>query len=202
MLTRPLRSTVRGFVSLETTGGFVLPAAPETPSRASRPPSRPCDVSSSPVVPPAGAGSDFEGHLTMDGSELARVEVIVEVPKGSRNKYEIDHDTGEVWLDRLLFTATRYPADYGFLPRTLAEDDDPLDALVLGDEPTFPGCHCWARPVAVFLMADEAGPDAKVLFVPDPDPRLGRRPRPARPSRAPPVRDPPLLRGLQGARAR
>ena len=107
----------------------------------------------------------------MDGSELARVEVIVEVPKGSRNKYEIDHDTGEVWLDRLLFTATRYPADYGFLPRTLAEDDDPLDALVLGDEPTFPGCHCWARPVAVFLMADEAGPDAKVLFVPDPDPR-------------------------------
>ncbi|HEX9683357.1 MAG TPA: inorganic diphosphatase [Acidimicrobiales bacterium] len=99
------------------------------------------------------------------------VEVIVEVPRGSRNKYEIDHDSGEVWLDRLLFTATRYPADYGFVPHTLAEDGDPLDAMVLGDEPTFPGCHIRARPVAVFLMADEAGPDAKLLCVPSDDPR-------------------------------
>ena len=98
-------------------------------------------------------------------SDTDRIEVVIEVPKGSRNKYEVDHDSGEVWLDRLLFTATRYPADYGFVPNTLGEDGDPLDALVLGEEPTFPGVHLWARPVAVFLMRDEAGPDAKLLCV-------------------------------------
>jgi inorganic pyrophosphatase len=102
------------------------------------------------------------------------IEVIVEIPKGSRNKYEIDHDSGEVWLDRMLFTATQYPADYGFVPHTLAEDGDPLDILVLLDEPTFPGCHIRARPVAVFWMEDEAGPDAKVLCVPSTDPRWER----------------------------
>ena len=64
------------------------------------------------------------------------VEVVVEIPKGSRNKYEIDHDSGELWLDRHLFTATTYPADYGFIPHTLAEDGDPLDILVILDEPT------------------------------------------------------------------
>ena len=99
------------------------------------------------------------------------VEVIVEIPKGSRNKYEIDHDTGAPWLDRTLFTATVYPTDYGFFPHTLGEDGDPLDALVLLDEPTFPGCHVLARPVGVFFMADEAGSDAKVLTVPHTDPR-------------------------------
>lgn len=99
------------------------------------------------------------------------IEVVVEIPKGSRNKYEIDHATGEVWLDRLLFTATRYPADYGFLAGTLGEDTDPLDAMVLGDEPVFPGVHLWARPVAAFLMRDEAGPDAKILCVPTDDER-------------------------------
>lgn len=97
--------------------------------------------------------------------DTSRVEVVVEVPKGSRNKYEIDHSTGEVWLDRLLFTSTRYPADYGFLPYTLGEDSDPLDAMVLGDEPVFPGVHVWARPVAAFLMRDEAGLDAKIFCV-------------------------------------
>jgi inorganic pyrophosphatase len=99
------------------------------------------------------------------------IEVVVEIPKGSRNKYEMDHDSGAVWLDRMLFTATQYPADYGFVPDTLAEDSDPLDAMVLLDEPTFPGCHIRARPVAVFWMRDEAGPDAKVLCVPVSDPR-------------------------------
>jgi inorganic pyrophosphatase len=99
------------------------------------------------------------------------IEVIIEIPKGSRNKYEIDHDTGAVWLDRHLFTATAYPTDYGFIPHTLAEDDDPLDVLVLLDEPTFAGCHIRARPVGVFWMADEKGPDAKVLCVPSGDPR-------------------------------
>jgi inorganic pyrophosphatase len=99
------------------------------------------------------------------------IEVVVEIPKGSRNKYEVDHETGDVWLDRTLFTATQYPADYGFVPHTLAEDGDPLDVLVLLDEPTFPGCHIRVRPVGVFWMQDEKGPDAKVLCVPATDPR-------------------------------
>ena len=99
------------------------------------------------------------------------IEVVVEIPRGSRNKYEMDHETGAIWLDRMLFTATQYPADYGFVPHTLAEDGDPLDVLVLLDEPTFPGCHIRVRPVGVFWMTDEAGPDAKILCVPGHDPR-------------------------------
>jgi inorganic pyrophosphatase len=98
-------------------------------------------------------------------------EVVIEIPKGSRNKYEADHETSEIWLDRLLFTATQYPTDYGYFPQTLADDGDPLDALVLLDESTFPGCHIRARPVAVFWMQDEKGADAKVLCVPATDPR-------------------------------
>jgi len=101
------------------------------------------------------------------------IEVVVEIPKGSRNKYEIDHATGELWLDRHLFTATSYPADYGFIPQTLAGDGDPLDALVLLDEPTVPGCHIGARAIGVFWMRDEAGPDAKILSVPARDERWG-----------------------------
>jgi inorganic pyrophosphatase len=97
--------------------------------------------------------------------------VVVEIPKGSRNKYEIDHDSGAVWLDRHLFTAMAYPADYGFVPNTLAGDGDPLDALVILDEPTFPGCHLRTRPIGVFWMEDEAGPDAKLLCVLYGDPR-------------------------------
>ena len=100
-----------------------------------------------------------------------QVEVVIEIPKGSRNKYEADHETGAVWLDRMLFTATVYPTDYGFFADTLGEDGDPLDALVLLDEPTFPGCHIRARPIGVFWMSDEKGPDAKVLTVPSTDPR-------------------------------
>ncbi|HEY3723637.1 MAG TPA: inorganic diphosphatase [Acidimicrobiia bacterium] len=99
------------------------------------------------------------------------VEAIIEVPRGSRNKYEADHDTGRIWLDRMLFTATQYPTDYGFIPATLADDGDPLDIMVLLDEPTFPGCHVLARPVAVLRMRDEAGGDDKILSVPATDPR-------------------------------
>jgi len=99
------------------------------------------------------------------------IEIVVEIPKGSRNKYEIDHDSGVIWLDRTLFTATRFPADYGFVSGTLGEDEDPLDALVLTEEPTFPGCHVLARPVGIFWMTDERGPDAKVLCVHAHDPR-------------------------------
>ena len=99
------------------------------------------------------------------------LEVIVEIPRGSRNKYEYDHGTDVIRLDRRLFSATVYPTDYGFVPGTLAEDGDPLDALVLVEDPTFPGCHVMVRPVGVFRMSDENGPDAKVLCVPCQEPR-------------------------------
>jgi inorganic pyrophosphatase len=98
------------------------------------------------------------------------IVVVVEIPKGTRNKYEADAE-GTIWLDRMLFTSTRYPEDYGYVPDTLAEDGDPLDAMVLLEEPTFPGCHIHARPVGVFLMRDEEGMDAKILCVPSSDPR-------------------------------
>ena len=101
----------------------------------------------------------------------ANVDVFVEIPKGSRNKYEMDHAIGALRLDRHLFTATVYPTDYGFIVDTLGEDGDPLDALVLLEEPTFPGCRIMARPIAVIWMRDEKGPDAKVLCVPARDPR-------------------------------
>jgi inorganic pyrophosphatase len=100
-----------------------------------------------------------------------QVDVIVEIPKGSRNKYEYDHEVGRIRLNRMLFTATGYPGDYGFVPDTLAEDGDPIDALLLLDEPTFPGCLVPARVIAVFWMHDEKGPDAKLLCVPATDPR-------------------------------
>lgn len=96
--------------------------------------------------------------------------MVVEIPKGTRNKYEAD-ESGVIWLDRTLFTSTQYPEDYGYVPHTLAADGDPLDAMVLLRERTFPGCHIKARPVGMFLMSDEEGTDAKVLCVPASDPR-------------------------------
>ena len=93
-------------------------------------------------------------------------DVLIEIPKGQRNKYEVDHETGRIRLDRMLFTSTRYPADYGFIEDTLGEDGDPLDALVLLEEPTFPGCLISARAIGMFRMTDEAGGDDKVLCVP------------------------------------
>src|ERR671932_105693 len=100
-------------------------------------------------------------------------DVLVEVPKGSRNKYEVDHDSGEIRLDRQLFTAMRYPADYGVIVDTLGEDTDPLDALVVLDEPTFPGCRIECRALGVFWMEDEKGRDAKILALPTWETRLG-----------------------------
>ena len=90
-------------------------------------------------------------------------DVTIEIPKGNRNKYEIDHDTGRIRLDRMLFTSTRYPDDYGFIDDTLGEDGDPLDALVLLEEPTFPGCVIRCRALGMFRMRDEKGGDDKVL---------------------------------------
>jgi inorganic pyrophosphatase len=92
------------------------------------------------------------------------IEVVIEIPKGTRNKYEAD-ETGTIWLDRMLFTSTRYPEDYGYVLGTLAEDGDPVDAMVILDEATFPGCHIHARPIGVFRMRDEEGIDAKLLCV-------------------------------------
>jgi inorganic pyrophosphatase len=100
------------------------------------------------------------------------VEVVIEIPKGQRNKYEVDHHSGRIRLDRMLFTSTRYPADYGFIEETLGGDGDPLDALVLLEEPTFPGCLITARVIGMFEMVDEKGDDAKVLCVPAGDPRM------------------------------
>ena len=101
---------------------------------------------------------------------MSDVVVFVEVPSGSRNKYELDPELGGIVLDRRLFTSMSYPADYGFIEGTMGEDGDPLDALVLVGEPTFPGCRIRVRVVGVFHMTDEKGLDEKVICVPLKDP--------------------------------
>ncbi len=100
------------------------------------------------------------------------VEAIVEIPKGSRNKYEMNHETGEIRLDRVLFSSVHYPSDYGFIPGTCGSDGDPLDVLIVVEEPTFPGCHVFVRLIGVLLMEDEKGLDEKLLAVPVADPRF------------------------------
>jgi inorganic pyrophosphatase len=111
--------------------------------------------------------------LALEGSECAvEFDVTIEIPKGQRNKYEMDHKTGRIRLDRTLFTATQYPADYGFVEDSFGEDGDPLDALVLVQEPTFPGCLIRCRAVGMFRMRDEQGGDDKVLCVPCADLRM------------------------------
>lgn len=98
-------------------------------------------------------------------------DVTIEIPKGQRNKYEVDHVSGRVRLDRYLYTPMGYPADYGFIEETLGNDGDPLDAMVLLPQSVFPGVIVEARPVGMFQMVDEAGGDDKVLCVPAGDPR-------------------------------
>ena len=100
----------------------------------------------------------------------SEVNVIVEIPRGGRNKYELDKETGLFRFDRLLYSSVHYPGDYGFIPRTLAGDDDPLDVVIMMTEPTFTGCLVVVRPVGVFIMADDKGSDEKVLSVPVHDP--------------------------------
>ena len=95
---------------------------------------------------------------------------IVEIPKGSRNKYEFDHEHHVIKLDRFLFSSTVYPTDYGFIPETLSLDGDPLDVMVLVSEPTFPGCMIEVKPIGLFRMEDDKGVDDKVLCVPLHDP--------------------------------
>ena len=126
-------------------------------------------------------------------------DVVIEIPKGQRNKYEMDHETGRIRLDRMLFTSTRYPADYGFIEDTLADDGDPLDALVILDEPTFPGCLIRCRAIGMFRMRDEKGLDDKVLCVAATDPRMAHLTRYSGCLGFRPAGDPALLRGIQGA---
>ena len=104
---------------------------------------------------------------------MSATVVFVEIAAGSRNKYEYDEELGGIVLDRRLFTSMTYPGDYGFVEGTLGEDGDPLDALVLVSDPTFPGCRIRVRPIGVFHMSDEKGPDEKVLCVPLGDPFFG-----------------------------
>jgi inorganic pyrophosphatase len=98
-------------------------------------------------------------------------DVTVEIPRGSKNKYELDHKTGRIRLDRTLFTSTQYPSDYGFIEGTLGLDGDPLDALVLVPEPTFPGALIECRAIGMFRMTDERGGDDKVITIPTADTR-------------------------------
>ncbi len=99
------------------------------------------------------------------------VEVVVEIPKGSRNKYEYDEERGVMTFDRMLFSAMHYPGDYGFIPQTLGLDGDPIDALVLVSHATFPGCHIRCRVAGVLNMSDEKGQDEKIICIPLGDPR-------------------------------
>ena len=101
---------------------------------------------------------------------VASFDVLIEIPRGSRNKYEYDFELKRIRFDRMLFSSMMYPADYGFIPETLALDGDPLDVLVLINEPTFPGCVMEVKPIGVFHMADDKGPDEKIICVPVSDP--------------------------------
>ena len=102
----------------------------------------------------------------MTAEKVKTFDVLIEIPKGSRNKYEYDFELKKIRYDRMIFSSMMYPADYGFIPETLALDGDPLDVLVLVTEPTFPGCVIEVKPIGVFHMADEKGPDEKVICVP------------------------------------
>jgi inorganic pyrophosphatase len=102
------------------------------------------------------------------------LNVLIEITGGSKNKYEYDKDLNAFTLDRVLYSSVKYPYDYGFVPNTLADDGDPLDGMVLIDEPTFPGCIIVARPIGMLEMIDGGDRDEKILCVPDKDPRYAQ----------------------------
>ncbi|MEL6400410.1 MAG: inorganic diphosphatase [Cyanobacteria bacterium P01_A01_bin.70] len=106
--------------------------------------------------------------------EPGLLNVLVEIPAGSKNKYEFDKDMGALILDRVLFSSVQYPYDYGFVPNTLADDGDPLDGMVLMDQPTFPGCVIASRPIGMLEMIDGGDRDEKILCVPAEDPRFAQ----------------------------
>jgi inorganic pyrophosphatase len=99
------------------------------------------------------------------------INVLIEIPSGSKNKYEFDKDMNAMALDRVLSSSVQYPYDYGFIPNTLGNDGDPLDGIVMMDQPTFPGCVIAARPIGMLEMIDGGDRDEKILCVPDKDPR-------------------------------
>lgn len=103
--------------------------------------------------------------------KLGLINVLIEIPAGSKNKYEFDKDMQAFALDRVLYSSVQYPYDYGFVPNTLADDGDPLDGMVIMDQPTFPGCVIAARPIGMLEMIDGGDRDEKILCVPDKDPR-------------------------------
>ncbi len=116
------------------------------------------------------AYSVIHKYVCMSDSKPFTVEVIVEIPRGSRNKYEMDHKTHVIKFDRMLYSAVHYPSDYGFIVDTLGQDGDPLDALVLLWEPTFPGCLIEVKPIGIFKMIDGGDHDEKIICVPVADP--------------------------------
>lgn len=113
---------------------------------------------------------DIHTNAPDDGADVV---IVVEIPRGGRAKFEIEPESGTIWLDRVLSTSTRYPAEYGFVLHTAAGDGDPLDAVVLLEEATVPGCHVPARPIGVLDMTDEHGVDPKLLCVALGDPTMG-----------------------------
>ncbi len=110
----------------------------------------------------------------MTADSISTFDVLIEIPKGSRNKYEYDFKLKKIRYDRMIFSSMMYPADYGFIPETLALDGDPLDVLVLVTDPTYPGCVMEVKPIGVFHMTDEKGPDEKIICVPVSDPIASR----------------------------
>ncbi len=115
-------------------------------------------------------GRDAFAHIPAGVDLPSVVNTIIEIPKGKRNKYEVDKETGLIKLDRYLYSSSHYPGDYGFIPQTLAEDGDPLDVLVMVNEPTFSGCLIETRVIGMFRMRDREANDFKVLGVPANDP--------------------------------
>jgi inorganic pyrophosphatase len=114
-------------------------------------------------------------HAQIGPNAPEQFNAVIEIPRGSTNKYEVDQETGIIKLDRVLYSPLFYPFDYGYIPQTHYLDGDPLDVLVLLTHPTFPGCVIEAAPIGVLYMSDEKGPDEKILSVALKDPRYGYR---------------------------
>jgi len=117
-----------------------------------------------------GISTPYDRIPAYPGDDLHVVNAIIEIPKGHRNKFELDNDSGLIKLDRCLYSSSHYPGDYGFVPQTLAEDGDALDILVMINEPTFSGCLIHARVIGMFRMKDRGQRDCKLLAVPNTDP--------------------------------
>ncbi len=140
-------------------------------------------------------------HDVTPGDKLPHeFDCVIEIPFGSSVKYELDKASGLIKLDRLLYSAVYYPANYGFVPQTLAEDDDPLDVLVLCQEPVVPLTIIHARVIGLMTMIDSGKKDHKIISVATGDPRIQHVPRSCRNAAPPPAHATPLLSGLQTTR--